>query len=49
MMTTGALESTIGNSANYDHLQELKSFDESKAGVKGLVDVGIAKILRIFI
>lgn len=38
-----------GNSVNYDRLQELKSFDESKAGVKGLVDAGITKIPRIFV
>ncbi|XP_031264552.1 1-aminocyclopropane-1-carboxylate oxidase homolog 2-like [Pistacia vera] len=29
--------------------QELKAFDESKAGVKGLVDIGITKLPRFFI
>ncbi|KAK4258123.1 hypothetical protein QN277_007615 [Acacia crassicarpa] len=33
----------------YDRLQELKAFDESKSGVKGLVDAGITKLPRIFI
>lgn len=33
----------------YNRLQDLKSFDESKAGVKGLVDAGIQNIPRFFI
>ncbi|KAL5543145.1 hypothetical protein UlMin_010855 [Ulmus minor] len=33
---------------NYDRLGELKAFDETKAGVKGLVDAGISEIPRIF-
>ncbi|KAF5465980.1 hypothetical protein F2P56_015941 [Juglans regia] len=33
----------------YDRRSELKAFDESKAGVKGLVDSGVAKIPRIFV
>ncbi|KAE8022541.1 hypothetical protein FH972_008332 [Carpinus fangiana] len=49
MTITGAGESVTGNSVNYDRFQELKSFDESKAGVKGLVDAGITKIPRIFV
>jgi hypothetical protein len=32
-----------------ERLQQLKAFDESKAGVKGIVDVGITKIPSIFI
>ncbi|KAF9588878.1 hypothetical protein IFM89_016841 [Coptis chinensis] len=35
--------------SKYDRLKELKEFDESKAGVKGLVDNGVTKIPRIFI
>ncbi|XP_030975430.1 1-aminocyclopropane-1-carboxylate oxidase homolog 1-like [Quercus lobata] len=35
--------------SNYDRRSELKAFDESKAGVKGLVDAGVEKIPRIFI
>jgi hypothetical protein len=49
MTITAAGESVTGNSVNYDRLQELKSFDESKAGVKGLVDAGITKIPIIFV
>ncbi|KAI9194329.1 hypothetical protein LWI28_005126 [Acer negundo] len=33
---------------NYDRASELRAFDETKAGVKGLVDAGIDKIPRIF-
>ncbi|XP_050374917.1 1-aminocyclopropane-1-carboxylate oxidase homolog 1-like [Argentina anserina] len=33
---------------NYDRKNELKSFDDTKEGVKGLVDAGITEILQIF-
>ncbi|GMH26567.1 hypothetical protein Nepgr_028410 [Nepenthes gracilis] len=33
----------------YDRTTELKAFDETKAGVKGLVDAGITKLPPIFI
>ncbi|PRQ36511.1 putative deacetoxyvindoline 4-hydroxylase [Rosa chinensis] len=36
-------------SAEYNRAQEVKSFDETKAGVKGLVDAGIGKVPKIFI
>ncbi|PHU07920.1 1-aminocyclopropane-1-carboxylate oxidase -like protein [Capsicum chinense] len=34
---------------NYDKYSELKAFDETKAGVKGLIDAGITKVPKIFI
>ena len=34
--------------AEYDRAAELKAFDETKAGVKGLVDAGITEIPRMF-
>ncbi|KAG5516919.1 hypothetical protein RHGRI_037601 [Rhododendron griersonianum] len=34
---------------NYDRASELRAFDETKTGVKGLVDAGVAQIPRIFI
>lgn len=34
--------------ANYHRPTELKAFDDTKAGVKGLVDAGITEIPRIF-
>ncbi|GMH19951.1 hypothetical protein Nepgr_021792 [Nepenthes gracilis] len=33
----------------YDRTTEVKAFDETKAGVKGLVDAGITKLPAIFI
>ncbi|KAF3455729.1 hypothetical protein FNV43_RR00371 [Rhamnella rubrinervis] len=40
----------ITNAAEvYDRQSELKALDESKTGVKGLVDAGLVKIPRIFI
>lgn len=35
-------------SAGYDRLAELKAFDDTQAGVKGLVDAGVATVPRIF-
>ncbi|CAN1129523.1 1-aminocyclopropane-1-carboxylate oxidase homolog 1, partial [Linum perenne] len=34
--------------SGYDRLTDLKAFDETKAGVKGLVDAGIKQLPRIF-
>ncbi|RZC62120.1 hypothetical protein C5167_023865 [Papaver somniferum] len=45
METTGAVE----QQSEYDRFKELKAFEESKAGVKGLVDAGIVKIPQMFI
>lgn len=39
----------VGNSSEQDLLKQLKAFDESKAGVKGIVDAGITKIPPIFV
>ncbi|GMI72036.1 hypothetical protein like AT1G06620 [Hibiscus trionum] len=36
-------------STDYDRTKELKQFDDTKAGVKGLVDAGILNIPKIFI
>ncbi|KAJ4968403.1 hypothetical protein NE237_015104 [Protea cynaroides] len=43
---SGASEVSGGNT--YDRTKELKEFDETKAGVKGLVDSGVVKVPRIF-
>ena len=37
------------NDSDYGRQSELKAFDDTKAGVKGLVDAGVTKIPRIFI
>ncbi|KAF9588896.1 hypothetical protein IFM89_016859 [Coptis chinensis] len=47
-MATEANKNSIITS-NYDRLKELKAFDETKAGVKGLVDNGVTKIPTIFV
>lgn len=36
-------------SSEYDRIRDLKAFDEAKLGVKGLVDTGLSKVLKIFI
>ncbi|KHG08075.1 hypothetical protein F383_12966 [Gossypium arboreum] len=36
-------------SVNYDRTKELKQFDDTKTGVKGLVDAGILNIPKIFV
>ncbi|KAF9605611.1 hypothetical protein IFM89_017954 [Coptis chinensis] len=43
------LSSTIITESNYNRVEELKAFDETKTGVKGLVDSGLAKVPKIFI
>ncbi|XWS59430.1 hypothetical protein CRYUN_Cryun08bG0121100 [Craigia yunnanensis] len=35
--------------SNYDRMIDIKEFDQSKFGVKGLIDSGIASIPKIFI
>ncbi|KAI3974239.1 hypothetical protein MKX01_028271 [Papaver californicum] len=45
MEITGAGE----QQPSYDRFKELKAFEESKAGVKGIVDAGIIKIPRMFV
>lgn len=47
LTNTLEVESAIGSS--YDRESEVKAFDDSKSGVKGLIDAGISKIPRIFI
>ena len=49
MEMTSSLEFQAEMESKYDRMSELKAFDESKAGVKGLVDAGVTKIPRIFI
>ncbi|XP_050913263.1 1-aminocyclopropane-1-carboxylate oxidase homolog 1 isoform X2 [Lathyrus oleraceus] len=44
--TTNEIESKF--KSNSDRMDELKAFDETKAGVKGLVDEGVVKIPTLF-
>lgn len=48
MVITKASETQMETQSNYDRKSELKAFDDTKAGVKGLVDAGLTKIPRIF-
>ncbi|OWM89441.1 hypothetical protein CDL15_Pgr024189 [Punica granatum] len=36
------------NGGDFDRARELRAFDESKVGVKGLVDSGVERVLLIF-
>ncbi|KAL3329044.1 hypothetical protein AABB24_036246 [Solanum stoloniferum] len=47
LSSTNDFQVTVEKS--YDKMSELKAFDDTKAGVKGLVDAGITKIPQIFI
>ncbi|XP_068327736.1 1-aminocyclopropane-1-carboxylate oxidase homolog 1-like [Pyrus communis] len=38
----------VATNTNYDRKSEVKAFDETKEGVKGLVDAGITEVPRIF-
>ncbi|XP_052173969.1 1-aminocyclopropane-1-carboxylate oxidase homolog 1-like isoform X2 [Diospyros lotus] len=44
-----ASSSSKTDAANYDRASELKAFDDTRAGVKGLVDAGVAAVPPIFI
>ncbi|XP_059275399.1 1-aminocyclopropane-1-carboxylate oxidase homolog 1-like [Lycium ferocissimum] len=41
--------SQLDDSSEYDRKSEVQAFDDSKAGVKGLLDAGVTKLPRIFL
>ncbi|XP_019195752.1 PREDICTED: 1-aminocyclopropane-1-carboxylate oxidase homolog 1-like [Ipomoea nil] len=49
MEATNLKQFQCENEEGYDRQSELKAFDETKAGVKGLVDAAITKLPTIFI
>ncbi|XP_047317401.1 1-aminocyclopropane-1-carboxylate oxidase homolog 1-like [Impatiens glandulifera] len=49
MAGSNTIDVAGGGEVKYDRNSELKAFDETKLGVKGLVDSGIPKVPRIFI
>ncbi|KAK3043428.1 hypothetical protein RJ639_002007 [Escallonia herrerae] len=49
MVVSGVQETVVEASLEYDRNKELKAFDETKAGVKGLVDDGLVKIPKNFV
>ncbi|XP_031262501.1 deacetoxyvindoline 4-hydroxylase-like isoform X2 [Pistacia vera] len=44
-----AEKTVVNDGLEYDHVKEMDDFNETKAGVKGLVDSGVVKLPRIFI
>ncbi|KAF9588887.1 hypothetical protein IFM89_016850 [Coptis chinensis] len=48
-MLSTMIENPIKTQSDYDRKQELESFDDTKADVKGLGDEGVTKIPQIFI
>lgn len=48
-MTIGNATPVTDDGTTYDRAKEVKEFDDSKVGVKGLLDSGITSIPRIFI
>ncbi|XP_048333218.2 1-aminocyclopropane-1-carboxylate oxidase homolog 3-like [Ziziphus jujuba] len=52
MVATSKLDTSEGSEklkkTEYDRASEVQAFDETKAGVKGLVDAGVTEIPRIF-
>ncbi|XP_024963921.1 deacetoxyvindoline 4-hydroxylase-like [Cynara cardunculus var. scolymus] len=48
-MSNNIQEVNASIGSDYDRQTELKAFDDSKSGVKGLVDAGLLKIPRFFI
>ncbi|KAG5246315.1 1-aminocyclopropane-1-carboxylate oxidase [Salix suchowensis] len=49
LMIPSAADSFLQDESSYDKGEAVKAFDETKAGVKGLVDSGVTKIPRFFI
>ncbi|KAG5554411.1 hypothetical protein RHGRI_012065 [Rhododendron griersonianum] len=49
VMTSNGEEVQEHIKPEYDRKSELKAFDDTKTGVKGLLDAGVTKILHIFI
>ncbi|CAJ1958103.1 unnamed protein product [Sphenostylis stenocarpa] len=48
MVVTSTNEVEVETVSSYDRKSELKTFDDSKAGVQGLVENGVAKVPRMF-
>ena len=49
MVVTACVVSRFLVISDHARKSELKTFDDSKAGVKGLVDAGVARLPRIFV
>lgn len=49
MVTSNGESQTIAMPPDYDWIAERRAFDDTKAGVKGLVDAGVTKVPRMFV
>jgi hypothetical protein len=49
MVDTQLHQNSVQDVLDYDREKELKAFDDTKAGVKGIVDSGIVKVPPIFV
>ncbi|XP_030961099.1 1-aminocyclopropane-1-carboxylate oxidase homolog 1-like [Quercus lobata] len=49
MVDTHLNQNSVQDVLDYDRQKELKAFDDTKAGVKGLIDSGMVKIPPIFV
>ncbi|XP_057471883.1 1-aminocyclopropane-1-carboxylate oxidase homolog 3-like [Actinidia eriantha] len=49
MVASTKTSAQVETEPNYDRLSELKAFDNTKTGVKGLVDAGITVVPKIFL
>lgn len=49
MTLIGAVKDCDNSDSDYDRGAELRAFDDTKAGVKGLVDAGVTKVPQMFI
>ena len=49
MVDTHLHQNSVQDVLDHDREKELKAFDDTKAGVKGLVDTGIVKIPQMFV
>ncbi|KAL0349005.1 UNVERIFIED_CONTAM: 1-aminocyclopropane-1-carboxylate oxidase [Sesamum angustifolium] len=45
----GGFDVSAAGDQQYDRMEMLKAFDQTEAGVKGLIDSGLTKIPKIFV
>ncbi|KAL0414333.1 UNVERIFIED_CONTAM: 1-aminocyclopropane-1-carboxylate oxidase1 [Sesamum radiatum] len=48
-MMAGGIDVSAAGDQQYDRMEMLKAFDQTEAGVKGLIDSGLTKIPKIFV
>ncbi|KAL2230058.1 UNVERIFIED_CONTAM: 1-aminocyclopropane-1-carboxylate oxidase 11 [Sesamum indicum] len=48
-LMAGGIDASAAGDQQYDRMEMLKAFDQTEAGVKGLIDSGLTKIPKIFV